>query len=68
MWVSGQVGRLAIGRVVVAGADGSNPAFVAPGLGYTYMARLGPKNGIPIGAAGGLKGDGNIGSVPGPEK
>ena len=44
MWVSGQVGRLAIGRVVVAGADGSNPAFVAPGLGYTYMARLGPKN------------------------
>jgi Tol biopolymer transport system component len=34
----------AAGRVVIADADGSNPAFVAPGLGYTYMARLGPKN------------------------
>lgn len=34
----------ATGRAVVAGADGSSPAFVAPGLGYTYMARLGPKN------------------------
>jgi Tol biopolymer transport system component len=32
------------GRVVVADADGSSPALVAPGLGYTYMARLGPKN------------------------
>lgn len=34
----------ASGRVVIAGADGSSPAFVAPHLGYTYMARLGPKN------------------------
>lgn len=32
------------GRAIVADADGSSPAFVAPGLGYTYMARLGPKN------------------------
>ena len=30
--------------MVIADADGSNPTFVAPGLGYTYMARLGPKN------------------------
>jgi Tol biopolymer transport system component len=28
--------------VVIAGADGSAPAFVAPHLGYTYMARLSP--------------------------
>lgn len=32
------------GRAVVADADGSSPALVAPGLGYTYMARLGPAN------------------------
>jgi Tol biopolymer transport system component len=32
------------GRVVIAGADGSAPAFVAPQLGYTYMARLSPTN------------------------
>jgi TolB protein len=32
----------ATGRAVVAAADGSSPALVAPGLGYTYMARLGP--------------------------
>lgn len=30
------------GRVVIADADGANPAFVAPGLGYTYMAHLSP--------------------------
>jgi Tol biopolymer transport system component len=34
----------ASGRVVIADADGSSPAFVAPGLGYTYMARLSPTN------------------------
>jgi Tol biopolymer transport system component len=34
----------ATGRAVVADADGSSPALVAPGLGYTYMARLGPAN------------------------
>ena len=34
----------ASGRVVIADADGSAPAFVAPGLGYTYMARLSPTN------------------------
>jgi Tol biopolymer transport system component len=33
-----------IGRVVFANADGSDPRFVAPGLGYTYMAALSPKN------------------------
>ncbi|HEV3256791.1 MAG TPA: hypothetical protein VG013_07930, partial [Gemmataceae bacterium] len=33
-----------IGQVVLANADGSDPRFVAPGLGYTYMAALGPKN------------------------
>src|SRR5262245_62012777 len=32
------------GRVVIADADGSSPAFVAPKLGYTYMAKLGPMN------------------------
>ena len=32
------------GRVVIAGADGSSPAFVAPRLGYTYMAKLSPTN------------------------
>ncbi|MFO0797602.1 MAG: hypothetical protein U0804_08990 [Gemmataceae bacterium] len=32
----------ATGRVVVAGADGSTPAFLAPHLGYTYMAALNP--------------------------
>ena len=32
------------GRVVIADADGSSPAFVAPQLGYIYMARLGPMN------------------------
>jgi Tol biopolymer transport system component len=30
------------GRVVIADADGSSPRFVAPTLGYTYMARLSP--------------------------
>lgn len=30
------------GRVVVAHADGSSPRFVAPHLGYTYMASLNP--------------------------
>jgi Tol biopolymer transport system component len=30
------------GRVVLANADGSGPRFVAPGLGYTYMAALSP--------------------------
>jgi sialidase-1 len=33
-----------IGQVVIADADGSNPRFVAPGLGYIYMAALSPKN------------------------
>ncbi len=32
----------ASGRVVVADADGSNPRFVAPQLGYIYMACLSP--------------------------
>jgi Tol biopolymer transport system component len=32
------------GRAVIADADGSSPALVAPGLGYTYMARFGPTN------------------------
>jgi Tol biopolymer transport system component len=32
------------GRVVIDAADGSTPAFVAPHLGYTYMARLDPAN------------------------
>jgi Tol biopolymer transport system component len=32
------------GRVVIADADGSSPSFVAPALGYTYMARLSPTN------------------------
>jgi Tol biopolymer transport system component len=32
------------GRVVIADADGSSPTFVAPHLGYTYMARLSPTN------------------------
>ncbi len=30
------------GRVVLANADGSEPRFVAPGLGYLYMAALSP--------------------------
>jgi Tol biopolymer transport system component len=34
----------ASGRVVIADADGSAAGFVAPGLGYTYMARLSPTN------------------------
>ena len=34
----------ATGRAVTADADGSAPEFVAPGLGYTYMARLSPTN------------------------
>jgi len=34
----------AAGRVVIAEGDGSAPAFVAPSLGYTYMARLSPTN------------------------
>ncbi len=33
-----------IGQVVLANADGSHPRFVAPELGYTYMAALSPKN------------------------
>jgi TolB protein len=32
----------ATGRVVAAGADGSEPHFVAPKLGYLYMAALSP--------------------------
>jgi Tol biopolymer transport system component len=32
------------GRVVIADADGSSPALVAPHLGYTYMAKLSPTN------------------------
>ena len=32
----------ATGRALVADADGSAPGFVAPALGYTYMARLSP--------------------------
>jgi Tol biopolymer transport system component len=34
----------ASGRAVIADADGSAPAFVAPHLGYTYMANLSPTN------------------------
>src|SRR5262249_22307086 len=34
----------ATGRVVIADADGSAAVFAAPGLGYTYMARLSPTN------------------------
>jgi Tol biopolymer transport system component len=30
------------GRVVLASADGSGPRFIAPELGYTYMAALNP--------------------------
>jgi Tol biopolymer transport system component len=30
------------GRVALANADGSEPRLVAPQLGYTYMAALGP--------------------------
>jgi Tol biopolymer transport system component len=33
-----------IGQVVLANADGSEPRFVAPGFGYTYMAALSPAN------------------------
>jgi sialidase-1 len=33
-----------IGRVVVADADGADPRFLAPDLGYTYMAALSPEN------------------------
>jgi Tol biopolymer transport system component len=33
-----------IGQVVLANADGANPRFVAPGLGYIYMAALSPQN------------------------
>ncbi len=32
------------GRVVIADADGSSPVFVAPKLGYIYMAKLSPAN------------------------
>jgi WD40 repeat protein len=32
------------GRVVIADADGMSPRYVAPQLGYIYMARLSPKN------------------------
>jgi Tol biopolymer transport system component len=32
------------GRVVIADGDGSSPALVAPHLGYTYMAKLSPRN------------------------
>jgi sialidase-1 len=34
-----------IGRVVLAHADGSDPRFLAPDLGYTYMAALSPDKG-----------------------
>jgi Tol biopolymer transport system component len=34
----------ASGRVVIASADGSSPAIVAPQIGYTYMAKLSPTN------------------------
>jgi Tol biopolymer transport system component len=30
------------GRIVIADADGTSPAFVAPKLGYIYMAKLSP--------------------------
>jgi Tol biopolymer transport system component len=33
-----------IGQVVLANADGAHPRLVAPGLGYIYMAALGPEN------------------------
>jgi Tol biopolymer transport system component len=33
-----------IGQVVLANADGSKARFVAPGLGYIYMAALSPSN------------------------
>ena len=36
------------GRAVVANADGSEPRFVAPQLGYTYMAALSPDNGTVV--------------------
>ncbi|HEV3258682.1 MAG TPA: hypothetical protein VG013_17535, partial [Gemmataceae bacterium] len=32
------------GRVALANADGTGPRFIAPGLGYTYMAALSPSN------------------------
>lgn len=32
------------GQVVIANADGSSPEFIAPNLGYIYMARLSPTN------------------------
>lgn len=32
-----------MGRVVIANADGSKPRFVAPQLGYTYMAAISPQ-------------------------
>lgn len=32
------------GRAVIANANGTSPKFLAPGLGYTYMARLSPAN------------------------
>ena len=32
------------GRVVLANADGSEPRFIAPELGYIYMAALSPTN------------------------
>ena len=32
------------GRVVLANADGSEPRFIAPDLGYIYMAALSPTN------------------------
>jgi TolB protein len=32
------------GRVVLANADGSEPRFIAPELGYIYMAALSPAN------------------------
>src|SRR5207253_653374 len=32
------------GRVALADADGSGPRFIAPELGYTYMAGLSPGN------------------------
>ncbi|MCA9449420.1 MAG: PD40 domain-containing protein, partial [Candidatus Omnitrophica bacterium] len=32
-----------MGRAVIANADGSKPRFVAPQLGYTYMAAISPQ-------------------------
>lgn len=32
-----------IGRVVIANSDGSDPRFVAPQLGYTYMTAISPQ-------------------------